>query len=48
MYVINSFVFFFIGGILALVVRTELAAAGPPVRDDERATTSCSRCTPRS
>ena len=28
MYVINSFVFFFIGGILALVVRTELAQPG--------------------
>ncbi len=28
MYVINSFVFFFIGGILALMVRTELAQPG--------------------
>ena len=28
MYVINSFVFFFIGGLLALGVRTELAAPG--------------------
>ena len=33
MYVINSFVFFFIGGLLALGVRTELAQPGPPVRD---------------
>ena len=29
MYVINSFLFFFIGGLLALGVRVELAAAGP-------------------
>ena len=28
MYVINSFLFFFIGGLLALVVRVELAAPG--------------------
>src|SRR4249919_3942022 len=28
MYVINSFVFFFIGGLLAMGVRTELAAPG--------------------
>ncbi len=28
LYVINSFVFFFLGGILAMVVRTELAAPG--------------------
>ena len=32
MYVINSFLFFFIGGILALAVRSELAQPGPPVR----------------
>ena len=48
MYVINSFLFFFIGGILALAVRSELAHAGPPVRDEPDATTNCSRCTPRS
>ena len=33
MYVINSFMFFFIGGILALGVRSELAFPGPPARD---------------
>ena len=48
MYVINSFLFFFLGGILALGVRTELARPGPPVRRRRRPTTSCSRCTPRS
>ena len=35
LYVINSFIFFFIGGILALVVRTELAQPGAPVRGDQ-------------
>ncbi|MBI2762304.1 MAG: cytochrome c oxidase subunit I [Chloroflexi bacterium] len=35
MYVINSFVFFLIGGILALVVRTELAQPGLQFLSDE-------------
>ncbi len=35
MYVINSFLFFLIGGILALVVRTELAAPGLQFLTDE-------------
>jgi cytochrome c oxidase subunit 1 len=35
MYVINSFVFFLIGGILALVVRTELAQPGLQFLKDE-------------
>ena len=48
LYVVNSFVFFFIGGLLALGVRTELAQPGTAVRDAGDATTSCSRCTPRS
>ena len=33
LYIVNSFIFFFIGGLLALGVRTELAAARPAVRD---------------
>ena len=48
LYVINSFLFFFIGGILALGVRTELAFPGLQFAHRSRATTSCSRCTPRS
>ena len=44
---INSFVFFFIGGMLALIVRTELAQPGlqflTTAGYNER-----SRCTPRS
>ena len=28
LYIINSFIFFFIGGILAMLVRTELAVPG--------------------
>ena len=47
LYVINSFLFFFIGGILALVVRTELAQPGLQFLDDEPSTTSSSRCTGR-
>jgi len=35
MYVVNSFVFFLIGGLLALVVRTELAAPGLQYLTDE-------------
>jgi cytochrome c oxidase subunit 1 len=35
MYVINSFVFFFIGGILAMAVRTELAVPGLQLLHDE-------------
>src|SRR5215510_1326437 len=35
LYVINSFVFFFIGGLLALGVRTELAAPGLQFLDDK-------------
>ena len=47
LYLINSFVFFFIGGLLAMGVRVELAQPGlrfvdgPDVQD-------CSRCTPHS
>ena len=48
MYVINSFIFFFIGGLLALGVRTELAQPGLQFVTRPDATTSCSRCTPRS
>ena len=33
LYVVNSFLFFFIGGILALLVRTELRGPGPAVPD---------------
>src|SRR3970282_2985689 len=35
MYVINSFIFFFVGGVLALVVRTELAQPGLQVLTNE-------------
>ncbi len=35
LYVVNSFIFFFLGGILALGVRTELAAPGLQVVTDE-------------
>ena len=47
MYVINSFLFFFIGGLLALVVRAELAQPGLQFVTDETSTTSSSRCTRR-
>ena len=47
LYIINSFIFFFIGGILAMLVRTELAVPGAPVPDAIRPTTKCSRCTRR-
>ena len=48
MYVVNSFVFFFIGGVLALGVRTELAQPGSSSSPTRRSTTNCSRCTRRS
>ena len=48
MYVVNSFIFFFVGGMLALAVRIELALPGHPVRRRRRPTTSSSRCTRRS
>jgi cytochrome c oxidase subunit 1 len=35
MYVINSFLFFLVGGVLALLVRTELAAPGLQILTDE-------------
>ncbi len=35
LYIVNSFVFFFLGGILALVVRTELAVPGLQFLSDE-------------
>jgi cytochrome c oxidase subunit 1 len=35
LYLVNSFVFFFLGGILALVVRTELAAPGLQILSEE-------------
>jgi cytochrome c oxidase subunit 1 len=35
LYLVNSFIFFFIGGIFALTVRTELAAPGLQVLQDE-------------
>ena len=48
LYVVNSFVFFFLGGLMALGVRTELAQPGPPAGPaTSRSTTSCSRCTAR-
>ena len=48
MYIINSFVFFFIGGHPGARRPDRAGAAGPAVRDRPRRTTSCSRCTPRS
>ena len=39
--------FFLAGGVLALLMRAELAAAGPAVRLDAAPTTSSSRCTAR-
>ena len=47
LYVVNSFIFFFIGGTLALGVRSELAAPGLQLLTDATSTSS-SRCTPRS
>ena len=35
LYIVNSFIFFFIGGVFALTVRTELAAPGLQVLHDE-------------
>src|SRR3954453_24153650 len=35
LYLVNSFIFFFIGGIFALTVRTELAAPGLQILHDE-------------
>ena len=48
LYLVNSLVFFVAGGILALVVRLELAHPGPPVSWTRRSTTRRSRCTPAS
>ena len=48
MYIINSFLFFFIGGILALAVRSELGDVRDCSSSRPRPTTNCSRCTPRS
>ena len=47
LYIVNSFIFFFLGGLLALGVRTELARPGLQLVHDERSTTSSSRCTGR-
>ena len=47
LYVINSFVFFFIGGVLALVVRPSSRSPGSSSSRTSTPTTSCSRCTPR-
>jgi cytochrome c oxidase subunit 1 len=35
LYLVNSFIFFFLGGILALLVRTELAQPGIQFLNDE-------------
>ena len=35
LYIVNSFIFFFIGGIFALLVRTELARPGLQILSDE-------------
>ncbi len=47
LYLVNSFVFFFIGGILALVVRARAGVPRAPAGQGATSTTSCSRCTPR-
>ena len=47
MYCVACFVFFFIGGLMALFMRTELAAARACSSCPTSSTTSCSPCTAR-
>ena len=48
MYLVNSFVFFFVGGILALRASAPSSPSPASSSSTTRPTTSCSRCTPRS
>ena len=47
-YMVTAFVFFLVGGALAMLIRVELADARPAGRRRRHATTSCSRCTAAS
>ena len=47
LYLVNSFIFFFLAGILALLVRTELAQPGSSSSTDEHVYNQSSRCTGR-
>jgi heme/copper-type cytochrome/quinol oxidase subunit 1 len=47
LYIVNSFIFFFIGGLFALGIRTELAQPGLQVVHDELLYNSSSPCTGR-
>ena len=46
-YIVNSFVFLFIGGLMAMLMRAELAAPGQAVRGRRAPTTASSASTPR-
>ena len=46
-YIYTAFVFFFVAGLLALVMRAQLAEPNETVRRRRTSTTSCSRCTAR-
>ena len=49
LYLITSFIYFCIGGVMALVIRAQLFTPGLDVRAARTSsTTSCSRCTARS
>ena len=48
LYLITSFVWFAIGGILALLIRAELFAPGMEIFQSRSSTTRRSRCTARS
>ena len=47
-YICTTFIFFFIGGAMAMVMRAELAQPGNPDRRARAPSTGCSRRTPRS
>ncbi len=47
LYLVTSFIFFLIGGVMALLIRAELFAPGIQIVSNS-STTSCSRCTARS
>ena len=48
MYLITSFVYFCLGGVMALVIRAQLFEPGCRSCRPRSSTTSCSRCTARS
>jgi cytochrome c oxidase subunit 1 len=48
LYLITSFIYFLIGGVMALIIRAQLFEPGSRSSRRVSSTTSCSRCTARS